>query len=96
MDNKQDRQFLWNVKDFLQKKPDAPVLKSDSLQNTIRQVTSNIPNVPVPIKEMVNSSSDLKNKVCNKINSYQSTLNNQKPKSIQSSNHITANPFRIK
>jgi len=96
MDNKQDRQFLWNVKDFLTK---SPILKSEpkrnSLKDTIRNVTALAQPVAVPVNEIVNQSNSLKNQVTSLLNAHQSNINKQKPNSIKSSNHISANIFNL-
>jgi hypothetical protein len=96
MDNKQNRQFFWNVKDFLNKTPEPVKTKSNPLQQTIKEVTSNISYVAPPVNEMINSSSGLKNTINNKITEYQNLLNKQKPSSVKTIPHITSNPFRIK
>ena len=95
MDNKQNRQFFWQVKDFLNKTPDPVKLKSNPIQQVIKEVTSNIPHVAPPVNEMINSSMSLKNDVNGKITAYHNALNKQKPSSIKNSPHITTNPFRI-
>lgn len=99
MDNKQDRQFFWNVKDFLNKKPEAPAKKMNPLKEVINQVTNSPQNVSKPIYEVtrdsiVNSSAELKNKVTGVLSSFQKTVNGQKPASDKHSQHITANIFR--
>ncbi len=94
MDNKQDRQFYWKVKDFLNKKPEMTPTKRNSLSETITSITSLAKPVPVPVNEIVNSASDLKNQTTNILSSYQNKIKSQQPKSVNSSNHITANIFR--
>jgi uncharacterized protein YoxC len=96
MDNKQDRQFYWEVKDFMQKKTNPVTPAPNKLQNTIKEVTSNIPSVSAPVNDMVNSSSQLKNSVNETIQKYQNSLNRQKPQSFKTSANINLNPFRIK
>jgi len=96
MDNKQDRQFYWKVKDFMQRSPTPKTPQPNRLQNVIKEVTSNMSPVTPPINEIVNSSSNLKNSVQRTINSYQNSLNKQKPISPKVSNNININPFRIK
>ena len=96
MDNKQDRQFYWQVKDFLGKKHEPQAAKPPSnLKSTIRQITGMASHVPVPINEIVNSSASVKNQVMNVLSSYQNSVNKQKPITDKSSNHITTNIFRL-
>ena len=40
MDNKNNRLFYWNVKDFLGKQPETPAKKTSSLKNSIENVLS--------------------------------------------------------
>jgi hypothetical protein len=96
MDNKQNRQFYWQVKDFLNKKQEPVATPPNSLKKTIQNVTNKTTPVPAPINEIVNSSSSLKDQTKNLLSSYQNALNKQKPVSDKSSSHITANIFRIK
>jgi hypothetical protein len=95
MDNKQDRQFLWKVKDFLNKSPEVQGPKSNSLREAIGQITSLAQPVAVPRNEITQSSSGLKDKVNEVLSGYQNVINRQKPNSIKTSNNITANIFKI-
>lgn len=100
MDNKQDRQFLWNVKDFLVKTPEVQPKRPSQLKETIKNVMLGSPKInsqlqEVAHKSIINSSSDLKNSTAAMISIHQFDVNNQKPSTTKHSNNITANIFNI-
>lgn len=95
MDNKQDRQFYWQVKDFLGKKHEHVAKPPSSLKSTIREVTSKASPVPAPINEIVNSSASIKDQTMKILSSYQNSVNNQKPINDKSSKNITTNIFKL-
>jgi len=100
MDNKQDRQFYWQVKDFLQKTPEVPAKKSSPLKNTIRSVINSSQNTNLPLneianKQIINGSENVKNQVANVLSAQQNKINSQKPKSIAHAKTITTNIFKM-
>ena len=96
MDNKQNRQFFWNVKDFLTKSHNpAPVAPRSSVRDTINKVVSIAPPVPVPVNEIVNSSSDTKNSVTRFLSAFGSAKNKQMPQDKTRAKNITTNPFNL-
>ena len=96
MDNKQNRQFFWNVKDFLTKSHNpVPVAPRSSVRDTINKVVSIAPPVPVPVNEIVNSSSDTKNSVSRFLSAFGSAKNKQMPQDKTRAKNITTNPFNL-
>lgn len=100
MDNKQDRQFYWQVKDFLQKTPEAPAKKSSPLKNTIKSVIDSPQNTnsslnEIANKEIINASGNVKNQVGSVLSSFQNIVNSQKPKSAAHAKTITTNIFKM-
>lgn len=100
MDNKQDRQFYWQVKDFLQKTPKVPAKKSSPLKNTIRSVMNSPHNInsqlnEIANKEIINASGNIKNQVADVLSTQQNKINAQKPKSIAHAKTITTNIFKM-
>lgn len=96
MDNKQDRQFFWNVKDFLTKSHNpVPNSPKSSVRNTINNVVSIAQPVPVPVNEIVNSSSDTKNSVTRFLSAFGSAKAKQMPQDKTRAKNIITNPFNL-
>jgi hypothetical protein len=96
MDNKQNRQFFWNVKDFLSKNNEVkPFVPKSNIKNTINKVVSATQPVPVPVKEIVNSSQDTKNSVTRFLSAFGSAKAKQLPSDPTRAKNITANPFSL-
>jgi len=96
MDNKQNRQFFWNVKDFLSKNNEVkPFVPKSNIKNTINKVVSSTPPIPVPVREIVNSSQDTKNSVTRFLSAFGSAKAKQLPNDPTRAKNITANPFSL-
>ena len=95
MDNKQNRQFYWEVKDFLARKQEPASKPTSSLRSTITEVTATAKPVPVPVNEIVNSSKNTKNDVSRFLSAFESLKTKQMPSDPTRSKNITVNPFNI-
>jgi hypothetical protein len=101
MDNNKNKQFFWQVKDFMTKNNNpAPKPKQNSLLNTVTNVMNSSKNVGTPnIYEarngIVNGSSQVKNSVSNVLNTVKNSNDKQKASCAGYSNNITSNPFNL-
>lgn len=96
MDNKQDRQFFWNVKDFLGKRSDPkPFTNTSPIHDSIKNVMSQTKPVPVPVNEIVNSSTDIKNAAMNLLNAFGKSHTKQLPQDKNRAKNITTNIFNL-
>ena len=95
MDNKQNRQFYWEVKDFLARKQEPASKPTSSLRSTITEVTATAKPVPVPVNEIVNSSKNTKNDVSRFLSAFESLKTKQMPSDPTRSKNITVNPFNV-
>lgn len=101
MDNKQDRQFYWEVKDFMSKNSTpAPKAKPNTLVNAVTNVLGSSantkgPNIYEAKQGIINSSRQTKHAVVNAIAATAEAFNKQKPDSKAYTNNITANPFNL-
>ena len=94
MDNKQDRQFFWKVKDFLNTSPNPrPMAQTNSLKDAASKVMA--ANIQTAVNEVKNTSSDIQNQTNKMLNLYSNSVNKQKASSIRNSNNITANLFNL-
>jgi len=99
MDNNKNKQFFWQVKDFLSKKPTpAPSVPQNGLKSTINSVINSPinkagPNIYEDKARIVNSSNDVKNSVVNNISSFIDATKKQAPNMKAYTKNITTNPF---
>lgn len=101
MDNNNNKQFYWKVKDFLQKKPDvAPPQKPNSLLGAVNKVMNSSANIRTPnIYEakdgIVSSSRQAKQAASNVLNTFNNAMEKQKASCKGYSNNITSNMFNL-
>ena len=101
MDNNKNKQFYWEVKDFLNRKQPIAQTKPSSLKNTINNImeskfnTSEV-NYEESKNSIVNSSTDAKIGAIRLLNSFDYNMHKQKPNSNTSSKNIITNLFNIK
>lgn len=94
MDNKQDRQFFWKVKDFLNGSSNpGQMAPTNSLKDAASKVMA--ANIQTAVNEVKNTSSDIQNQTNKMLNMYSNSVNKQKASSIRNSNNITANLFNL-
>jgi hypothetical protein len=101
MDNKQNRQFYWEVKDFLQRKQPEQIRQQSSLYNTVTNImesrfNKHEPNYYEARQEIVNSSNNTQKAVLDVLNSYSYKMIFEKPSCKGYSGNITTNFFNIK
>jgi hypothetical protein len=103
MDNKQNRQFYWEVKDFFVGKTLNESKKPVNKPNLLKEIKS-VMDVAKPISEMEKRkallgyskmSSEVKNKTSNLLNSYSDRMNAEKPFSKGNSANYTTNIFNL-
>lgn len=93
MDNKNNRLHYWNVKDFLEKQPEMPAVKIDTLKNSINSVIqeksefrqSNFVNNPDVVKNVSSTVSEI-------VSDRQKYQNNN----VGQSKNVISNPFYMK
>jgi hypothetical protein len=101
MDNTNNKQFFWHVKDFLGKKHQPnPNPKPSSLVSAVKQVVNfkqnNVgPNIYEARDGIVNSSRQTKAAVSNVLNTFDSAMQKQKSSCKAYSNNITGNLFNL-
>ena len=101
MDNNNNKQFFWQVKDFLGKKQEPKVnSKSSNLIGTVKDVmafgaNANRPNIHEARNGIVNSSQNTKHAVSNVLNSHDQKMQAEKPSCKAYSNNITSNLFNL-
>ena len=101
MDNKNNRQFFWQVKDFMSKTPSStPKPKQNSLVNTVTNVINSSANTTKPnIHEakygIVNSSRNTKQAVSNVLDTVKNSMDKQAPSCKAYTKNIISNPFNL-
>jgi hypothetical protein len=101
MDNTNNKQFFWQVKDFMTKRHEPKVNKQPtSLQKSVMNVMNGSANVKGPnIYEarngIVNSSRQAKDSVRHVMNIIQTVNEKQQPISKLYSKNIVSNPFNL-
>jgi hypothetical protein len=92
MDNKKDKQFYWEVKDFLTKKPNLNVKpKTESVVNTVKSLLETSKPKPAPT---VSYNENMTSAVKKAINKSQEIKNNGTPSIVAFTKNIAGNPFR--
>ena len=100
MDNNNNKQFFWQVKDFMSKTQPAPKPKQNSLLNNVKNVMNSTANTSKPnIYEakhgIVNSSRETKQAVSNVLNTVKNSMDKQAPSCKAYTNNIISNPFNL-
>lgn len=101
MDNTNNKQFLWNVKDFLGKKKTPNVQpQPSSLTKAISKVVNSPsnsirPNIYEAKAGIVNSSRETKRSVSTVLNVLDQTMAKQKNSCKAYTNNLTANIFNL-
>jgi hypothetical protein len=104
MDNKQNREFYWEVKDFLGKKTqlnESVSKKPDSLKDSIKKmlVQENPLHTPISNRDMAKSMQQMSSKTINEairaINSYQKAVDQETPECKAFTRNLTDNPFSL-
>lgn len=100
MDNKNNRQFYWQVKDFLTKKPDVQPKPQNTLVNTVKSVINNnmnraSANIDQARQGIANSSGATKNAVSNILNMHDANMQREKSPHKGYTNNVTSNIFNI-
>jgi len=101
MDNKQNRQFYWEVKEFLERKQPVQKAPQSSLNGVVRNIMESHVNTVEPnyyeTKEaIVNSSRNMQQAVSNVLNNYSYKMILQNPLHKGQASNITSNLFNIK
>ena len=103
MDNKQNRQFYWEVKDFFAGKALNESRKPVNKPNLLKDIKG-VMNVTKPISEMEKRqallgyskmSGEVKDKTSNLLNSYSNRMNAEKPFSKGNAANYTTNIFNL-
>lgn len=101
MDNNNNKQFFWEVKDFLGKNHHPkPSPKQPDILSTINEVVNfktnkQSPNLYEVKDSILNSSSSTKKAVNRVLNSYKQKLNLEQNNCKAYSNNITTNMFNL-
>ena len=96
MDNKQDRQFFWNVKDFLAKSPQpTPFKPVSAFKDTATKVMTSTPNVAVPVNEIINSSSKTKTMASDLLNAFNNIHSKEVSSNPAHAKNVTTNLFNL-
>lgn len=102
MDNKNNRQYFWEVKQFFNKPQlnEAKKPTTNGILDTVKGVLNSNFNVREPnsfaIREGIrNSSSQIKNMTSNLLNQYGSKRSSEMPSNVSQTKNITSNLFNI-
>ena len=101
MDNNNNKQFFWQVKDFLGKKQEPNTnSKPSSLASTVKDVmafggNANRPNIHEARHGIVNSSRHTKQSVSNVLNAHDQKMQAEKASCKAYTNNITSNLFNV-
>jgi hypothetical protein len=94
MDNKQDRQFFWKVKDFLNTSHQPkPMADKTSLRDAASKILAS--NIKTAVNEVKNTSSDIQSQANQMLNLHAQTVNKQRASTQGHANNITANLFNL-